>query len=366
MLNGETITQTRSESENGIRPLIVSDIDTVEKYCPSFRHLLFGFEAQDISSAMVVPPASEIESFLFPRVKIVEHPALKFPFFYFQNRRHLLSRLEKIKPSLIHCYGTSKAQLANSLAAHFGIPAVISVDSDRLSLRSRMIINKYFHTVIVPSNRIAEGLVQKGFSREKISQVNVGTFVDEACACFASADQLPSMVVRGRFDKFSDYEPLLGAIRHLNVDGYEFLVIFMGAGSAEKQIHNFIKSTGLTQAVNIIPQIRPLHAVFRGCDILIRPRRSSDFDPVLIEAAASGLAIAADKDNVEEFLQDGSTAVLFDSVDELSIYSSLQKLLDDRAFAQSIASAAQDYLRSNNSVSSMVSDLLKIYSEATR
>ncbi|MBU1260287.1 MAG: glycosyltransferase [Planctomycetes bacterium] len=364
MLQSETITTARSESGNGICPLIISDADTVRRYCPSFRHLLFGFEAQDISSAMVVPPASEIESFLFPRVRIVEHPVLKFPFFFFQNHRHLLSSLEKIKPSLVHCYGTAKAPLASSVAAHFDIPAVITIDSARFSIRSKMTINKNFNKILVPSNRLTEKLTQRGLSLEKISQVNIGTFADESCCCYSDTDRLPSMLVLGNFDRFSDYEPLLGAIRHLNVDGYEFLVIFMGSGPAETQIRNFIKSTGLIQTVTVTPLIRPLREVFRGCDVFIHPCSFGDFDPALIETAAAGLAIAADKDNAEEFLQDGSTSVLFDGNDELSIYSVLQKLLDDKLFARSIASAAQNYLRSNNSVSSMVNELLKIYESA--
>jgi glycosyltransferase involved in cell wall biosynthesis len=228
-----------------------------------------------------------------------------------------------------------------------------------------MIINKNFNKILVPSSRLAEKLAQRGLPLERISQVNIGTFADESCACYSSADRLPSMIVLGSFDRFSDYEPLLGAIRHLNVDGYEFLVIFMGSGRAETQIRDFIKSTGLVQTVSVTPLIRPLREVFRGCDVFIHPCSFGDFDPALVEAAAAGLAIAADKDDAEEFLRDASTSVLFDSNDELSIYSSLQKLLDDRLFAKSIASAAQNHTRSNNSVSSMVSQLLQIYSQVS-
>ncbi|MDD5011896.1 MAG: glycosyltransferase [Phycisphaerae bacterium] len=364
MQNGQTTTNSRSESENGTRPLIVSDSETVRRYCSSFRHLLFGFEAQDISSAMVVPPASEIESFLFPRVRIVEHPVLKFPFFFFQNRRHLRSCLEKIKPNLVHCYGVAKVPLAVSIASHFNVPAVITMDSARFGIGSKMVINRSFNKILVPSSLLIEKLTQRGFSLEKISQVNVGTFADESCSCYSDTDRLPSMLVLGSFNKFSDYEPLLGAIRHLNVDGYEFLVVFMGSGPAETQIRDFIKSTGLVQTVSITPLLRPLRQVFHGCDVFIHPCAFGDFDPALIEAAAAGLAIAADRDNADDFLQDGSTSVLFDRNDDLSIYSSLQKLLDDRLFARSLASAAQNHIRSNNSVSSMVSDLLKIYSQA--
>jgi glycosyltransferase involved in cell wall biosynthesis len=318
---------------------------------------------------MVVPPASGIESFLFPGAGIVEHPALRFPLFFFQNRKWLISRIEEIKPTLIHCYGTAKALSAGRLAEHFGIPAVVTINSGRISAVSKMIINKYFQRIIVPSGRIGEMLKQKGIGGEKsakggqVSKVNVGTFTDEDCACFAWPDKMASIIVPGYFDKFSNYEPLLGAIRHLSVDGYEFVVVFMGTGPAEKQIREFIKATGLVQTVTIAPQIRPLRAVFRGCDILIHPYCFDKFDSAVIEAAGAGLVIVASKENVEEFLQDGSTAVLFDSSDELSIYSSLQKILDDKELAKSIALNAQNILRSDYSVSTMVGDLLKIYSE---
>jgi glycosyltransferase involved in cell wall biosynthesis len=365
MLQNEMISENLGETAV-TRPLIISDAQTVRDFCSSFRHLLFGFEAQGVTSAMVVPPASDIESVLFPGAGIVEHPALRFPLFYFQNRDLLILRLEEIKPTLIHCFGTSKAMLAGWLADHFGIPALITVNTGRISVPAKMIINKYFKRIIVPSGKIGEQLKQKGLPAGKISQMSVGTFTDENCACFARPERMTSMIVHGSFDKFSDYEPLLGAIRHLSVDGYEFVVVFMGSGRAEKQMREFIKATGLAQTVTFAPQIRPLRAVFRGCDILIHPRCFDKFDPAVIEAAGAGLAIAADKENVEEFLQDGSTAVLFDGSDELSIYSSLQKILDDKELAKNIALNAQNYLRANNSVSTMVDDLLKIYSEEAR
>jgi glycosyltransferase involved in cell wall biosynthesis len=357
---------TAGHNETGIiRPLIVSDGGTIRRYCSSLRHLLFGFEAQGIPSAIVVPPASDIESFLFPGVRIIEHPVLRFPLFYRQNRKRLIERVEEIKPSVIHCYGTSKMLLARSIAKHFGIPEVITIDSARIGRLARIIINRDFEKIIVPSNKITERL-KNNFSQEKISQVNIGTFADENCSCLSSANRLPSIMVLGQFDRFSDYEPLLGAIRHLTVDGYEFVAVFMGRGRAERQIRDFINQTGLVQTVSITPMIRPLQAVFRGCDIFIHSCCFGKFDPAVIDAASAGLAIAADRNNAEEFLRDGSTAVLFDGSDELSIYSAIQKLLDDKAFARSIATAAQEHLRSNNSISSMVSDLLKIYSEVAK
>ncbi len=360
--NGTTV-----QSQNGpgaIRPLIISDSRTLQRFYAPLRHLLFGFEAQDITCCVVVPPESQIESFLWPGIEIVEYPAWRFPLFYWQNRRRLISQVEKFKPTVIHCFGAARALLAKALGHTFDIPVVLTANSSQQNFLSRLIISRGFSAVIVPSERLAESLKKRNPRIAGIiKHVNTGTFVNEGCACFSNPDRIPGMVVVSDFLRFDDLEPLLSAVRHLVVNGYEFLVVLMGSGPAQRDIRRFIRGVGLISTVNISPQIGPLQAVFRGADIFIHPIVTQRFDPAMIEAASAGSAIATDKNNADNFLQSNITAVFFDSRDELSVYSALQKLLDDREFAKSIASAAQNYLRSNNTVSSMVDDLLKIYSQ---
>ena len=358
------ITENHNETD-GIRPLLISDTETVQRFCAPLRHLLFGFEAQGVSSCVVVPPNSQIESFLWPGIEIIEHPALRFPLFYRQNRKILVSRIEKFKPTIVHCLGTARAFLARTIGRTFDIPAVVTVNSSKQNFLRRQIISTGFSRVIAPSERIAE-VFKKQNSKiaDMVKQVNVGTFVDETCACFSRHGRIPSMVMVSDFLRFDDLEPFLGAVRHLAVDGYEFLVVLMGSGRAEKDIRRFIRSVGLARTVNISPQIRPLRAVFRGADVFIQPYVTERLDPALIEAASAGAVIATDKNNADDLLQNNTTAIFFDSKDELSIYSTLQKLLDDKQLAKTLAAAAQNYLRNNNTVSAMVDQLLEIYKEA--
>jgi len=365
MLQNDTTVQNHS-GLGVIRPLIISDSRTLQRFYAPLRHLLFGFEAQDIACCVVVPPESQIESFLWPGIEIIEYPAWRFPLFYWQNRGRLISQVEKFKPTIIHCLGDGRALLAKALGRAFGISVVLTVNSSQQTFLSRRIISRGFSAVIAPSERIAESL-KKRIPRiaDIIKQVNTGTFVDETCACFSRPGRIPGMVVVSDFLRFDDLEPFLSAVRHLVVDGYEFLVVLMGSGPAQRDVRKFIRDVGLVNTVNILPRMEPLRAVFRGADIFIHPFIAQRFDPAVIEAASAGSAIAADKNNADNLLQSNITAVFFDSRDELSIYSALQKLLDDREFAKSIASAAQNYLRSSHSVSSMVDNLLKIYSQTS-
>jgi glycosyltransferase involved in cell wall biosynthesis len=364
--NDTDITVETGGAGNVIRPLIISDSVTLQQFYAPLRHLLFGFEAQNVACCVVVPPESQIESFLWPGIEIIEYPALRFPLFYRQNRRRLISQIEEFGPTIIHCFGDARILLAKSLGSTFNIPVVLTENSAQQSFLDRLIISKGVSAIIAPSERIAQLLA--GRSRRiaaLVRQVNTGTFVDETCGCFSRPDSVPGMIVVSDFLHFDELEPLLIAVRHLVVDGYEFLMILVGCGPAESEVRKFIHGVGLVSAVNIAPRIEPLRTAFRSADIFIQPFVTQRFDPAIIEAASAGAAIATDKGNGDNFLRSNTTAVFFDSRDELSIYAALQKLLDDREFAKSIAAAAQNYLRNNHSVSSMVDSLLKIYSFAT-
>jgi hypothetical protein len=79
---------------------------------------------------------------------------------------------------------------------------------------------------------------------------------------------------------------------------------------------------------------------------------------------AMGSAVAACEGGVDDLLVGDKTCISFDPHDELSIYSSLQKLLDRRELAQQIAQGAQKHLRKNNTVKKMLTDILQIYQDA--
>ncbi len=363
MEQSETILK---EPQTGvIRPLLIADSQTVQQFYGPLRHLLFGFEAQDVHCCVVVPPESKIESFLWPGIEIIEYPAWRFPLFYRQNRRRLISQIENFQPTIIHCLGTDRMILGKAVSRFFKIPVFLTVNSASQNFCKRWIIHRDFSAVIAPTERVAE-LFKKRNSRitQRIKQVNTGIFVDETCACFSQPGRIPTLIAVSDFSSFDALEPFLNAVRHLSVSGYEFLVVLIGQGPAQHEVRKFVQSVGLSDIVNISPQIGQLRAIFRSADIFVQPEVLERFDPAMLEAAGAGAAIAADKGYADGLLQDNVTGVLFNNSDELSIYSAMQKLLDDREKAKALASAAQDYLRTNNSVSAMIENMLKIYTEA--
>jgi glycosyltransferase involved in cell wall biosynthesis len=199
---------------------------------------------------------------------------------------------------------------------------------------------------------------------ERIKQIDIGTFAGESSVCFSEPSRLPSMVIAHPLDNVDKLENLFGAVRHLTIEGYEFMLVVIGGGRAERQLRRLLAALGLLQSVTIIPRLRPWRSVVGAGDIFIQPVASTSFNPLLLEAMSIGSVVAACKGGVDDLIIEDQTAVVFDPSDENNIMRSLQRLLDRRELARRIAEGAQQYLREHHTVSNMISSIMQTYRQA--
>ena len=351
--------------KNPVRPVLLVDRDTVKDYATSLRHLFVGLAEEAYPAALICPPDAESASVVCPSVEVIPHPIFKAPLFRLQNRKAVLAKLVKFKPTVLHSFGPGKTRLTRLLSTHLDIPYVLTFNSLHRHLFRFFVSPDHCAALIASSNAICEHLHHTcpRFT-DRISQINIGVCVEEACACFAKPGRITSMVAAQHLDNPLDFEPLLSAVRHLAIDGYEFVLAVIGPGRAGKKLYEMINALGLSQIVTVIGDIQPLRSVFAGADIFILPQPSIDFNPRLLEAMSVGMAVAACQDGIDDLLIEDQTAVSFEPDDELSIYSCLQRLLDKREFARKIALAAQAHLRQHHSVSKMVTSLVQTYRTA--
>src|SRR4030042_579897 len=219
--------------------------------------------------------------------------------------------------------------------------------------------------IIVPAETIAANVAKlyPAFA-DRIERINIGTFVSETSSCFREPNWLPSILTALPLDNESDFNNLFGAAKHLAIDGYEFMLVITGGGRAEKQVWKLLTARGLSQIVTFVPRLEMLRSVLAAGDIFIQPQPSNTFNPLLLEARRVGAAVAGCKGGVDDLIIEDKTAVVFDPADEFSIYDTLRRLFDRRELAQQIATAAQQYLRENYTVSNMISSTLQAYYDA--
>ncbi len=352
-LNGDTI---------AVRPVIIVDRHSLRHYLTPLRHLMVGLTAQSHPTMLICPHDSDAETLIGAPISQIRYPILKAPMMSRWGKASVLEKLRKFKPTVLHCFSAKRIGFTRYLARQLDIPYVIIADSLYKSLLHTFVFRRRCESVITFSKSAYERLHAKHGHLEKLVRlVNPGTFVEDECACFSKKEHLASIVISQRLRNPFEFELLLDAVKHLAIDGYEFIVAIIGKGPAERAIHKTILKLGLSQIVTVVPPMQPLRAIFAGADIFVCLEDTPGLNSRLFDAMSVGMAVAASKENAGDLLVDNKTAVFFDMHDELSIYSTLQKLLGKREFARQIATAGQNHLSKHYTVSKMVDSLLEIY-----
>jgi glycosyltransferase involved in cell wall biosynthesis len=359
-----------------LRPALIASERIVSEYSVFLEHLLVGFADESIPVALVCPPPCDAGSVFTGAAEVISHPVCGLPLTEHLNRRLLVEQLAKFEPTVLHCLCESKISLTRHLARQLGLPCVLTVNSFHKRWKHFVCQRRMYRLsgsaghcgkIIVPAKSVATNIAEV-YPRlaQRIEQINIGTFVEENTVCFSQSSRLASLVVAHPLDNVGDFENLFSAVRHLAVDGYEFMMVVMGSGRAERQLRKLLTAFDLLQTVTIVPRLKPWRSVFTAGDIFIQPQPSAAFNPFLLEAMSVGAAVAACKGGVDDLIIEDQTAVVFDPNDELSIVGALQRLFDRREFARQIAKKAQEYLMENHTVSKMISATLQTYHEASR
>ncbi len=355
-------------SENGkrksLRVALIASEHTICEYSIFLERLLIGLADESIPVALICPPGFNPGTAFTGVAEVVNHPVFDLPLMERLNTRLLTERLSKFEPTILHCLCESKASLTRQLARRLDLPYVLMVNSLQNKWSHLSFSSKHCAKIIVPAKSIAANMasVHPRFA-DLIEQINIGTFTAESSGCFSEPSRLATMVMTDPLDKADDFENLFSVIRHLMIDGYEFMTVVVGGGRAERQLWKLLSALGLLQIVSIVPRRMPWRSVLAAGDIFIQPKPNYFFDPVLLEAMSIGAAVAGCTGGVDDLIIEDRTAVVFDPNDEMSIMRTLQRLLDRREFARQIAGNAQQYLRENHSVSKMISATLQTYYE---
>ena len=356
---------SQANADRLLRPALIVSERIISEYSIFLQHLLVGLASESIPAALVCPADCDVDSVTAPSVEVIRHPVFDLPLMAYQNKKILTDQLKKFKPAVLHCLCESKAAFTRQLAGRLDLPYVLTINSLRKRWWRFFISSKRCAKIIVPASSIAANIADiYPAIADRIERINLGTFVQADTGCFCQNGRLATIVTAHPLDNVREFEHLLSAVRHLAIEGYEFMLVVAGGGRAERQLHRLLANLGLLQIVITVGQVRPRHSILAAGDIFVQPIAGSAFNPLLLEAMSVGTAVAACKGGVDDLIIDGRTAVIFDPADHLSIKAGLQRLLDRKDFARQLAAKAQQYVRENHTVSQMVSAVLATYRDA--
>ena len=354
-----------SSLETTVRPVFLVDRSVFLSYSAYIRRILVGLAGTARASALVCPSDTDPHAILCPSVERIEHPVLRLPIFWSQNRKILIDRLLRFKPTILHTFSPGQVHLAYWLSKQLQLPYVVTCHKNPLRRSCFQKSFRHAARVIAPSKPIADHLAEKCPGLQtRIERIHIGSFVEDQCSCFSRSGNVASLIAVHPLSSLKLFVPFLNAIRHLVLDGFEVMVAIMGTGKAEKAIRSHIRKLGLTSVVTVVPPIRPMRSVLSGADIYLHLSDSGIFDAQLQEAMAVGLAVAGAPETTSDLLHDGQTAAFWDPQDELNIYGCLKNVLGQREKSRQLAQNAQSHLRAHHSVSRIVDKLMNTYVEA--
>ena len=350
------------QASEPIRPVLFAGQFGLAQSRYTIRRLLSGLVGSAHGAALVSSGQADFADVLAPTVEFVEYPMLKLPLFRVQNRRILLDRLSRFKPTVLHGFWPDNPELVSWVSRKLGVPYVLSF-YQRVSKISRLYLDaRHASALVAPFQYIADDLAhQWPYLKDRVRLIEPGCYVEDQCACFDREDQNASLILIQPLERLTPLEPLLQAVRHLALDGFEFALGIIGTGPAEMAVRRRIRALGLMPVVTLVPELKPMRSLLEGCDIFIHLENSAACNMAMLEAMSLGVAVAGTSDPGQELLKDQQTAAVFETDDEIQIYGTLKKLLTQREWTRQLALEGQVLLRKNHRVSQMLESLTQLY-----
>jgi glycosyltransferase involved in cell wall biosynthesis len=354
-----------SVSKKPLRVALIASERTARDYSEFLRLLLVGLADESVPALLICPRDCDPDSIFTGAAEVVDPPLLGLPFTERIAARLLAQQVGKFEPTVLHCLCESKASLTRRLAHRLHLPYVLMVNSMQGRWAQLSISSKRCRKIIVPAKTIADNVTgaHPRFAG-RIEQINVGTFVAESSGCFSQPNRIATMVTAHPQDHAEDFENLFGALRHLKLDGHEFMAVVAGDGRAAGHLWQLMTAMDLLTTVTMVSRLRPWRSVLAAGDIFIHPQPRGVFDMSLLGAMSGGAAVAGCKGRVDDLIIEDETAVVFDPKDDLSIMRSLKRLLDRREFARQIATNARQHLVESYAAGDMIGATIGAYRNA--
>ncbi len=355
------------ETRKNMRPVLIASRRTVVDYTTYLRRLLVGLADESITTALICPPACNLDCIAPIPADVFLHPRIDLPLLEHVGFDQLVGQLEKFRPTVLHCLCESRAALARRLAQQLDVPYVLAINTLPKRHAQLAISPAYCRSILVPTATIRTGVAKVYFRyAERIRQVHMGTFAGAEPACFADESRLSSIVVAHPFQHVAHFAGLFRAIRDLLGDGHEFMVVIMGRGRAESRLRQMLAQYGLAEIVTLVPPLDPWRSVIAAADIFVQPQPNEAFSALLLEALGLGTVVVACAGGVDDLIVANQTALVFDPDSENSLRDTLARLLSDHGYARRLAGIAQSYVGGRYSVARMISATLETYAQVQR
>jgi glycosyltransferase involved in cell wall biosynthesis len=296
----------------------------------------------------------------------------------------LADRVESVRPRLVHGNSLSMGRLTGRLASSIGVPCTAHL-RDIIKL-NRAAVNDLNgnHRLFAVSEATRDFHVNGGLDAARTRVVYNGVDLQTFRPAAGDAERvalrrelrLPTdatlAATIGQIGLRKGLDVLAAAVTSLASGVPNLHLLLIGerySGKAESvefemRLRQDLARDGLERRVHWLRYRDDVPTILRGVDLLIHPARQEPFGRVLLEAAASGLAIVATRvGGTAEMLTDGRSALFVPSDDPPRLAFAIERAVNDASLRQALGRAAREAMERRFDITQRALDLGRAWNE---
>jgi glycosyltransferase involved in cell wall biosynthesis len=347
--------------------LLVVDDGTLSRFGIVVRHLCVGMIDEAVQMAVLsrTSPSSVGEA-IGPSRVISPHREW-LPWARRPSAEGLLEELGGVRPRVVHCLSTELGAWAYDWAVAWNAVLVVQM-ADMRDVRAFGGLGSYQHLFAIAHTAVIEQALLKWHPEMagRVTTIPVGIPSRDEIACYARPDQVPAVIVTASLEHGSGLELALKALQIIREAGQNPHLFVLSDGHAEAAFRRQLDRLKLRSMVTLAGAMHDWEAfsnAMAASDLYLMPISPERFSSCALMAMATGLAVLAPRDTIEDYLVDDQTACLFEPrVSDLA--EKWMSLLKDREQARQLARGAQEYVLAYHKASFMVCAIAALYRQA--
>lgn len=242
----------------------------------------------------------------------------------------LRRKLNEIRPDVIIAHANRAYVIGNR--ANAGVFPLVAVAHNYST--SRFAKTKALFTT---TNDLTQHLIAQGVPSDRIH------LIPNMVRCHGlphrgDRNNPPVIGSMGRFVAKKGFDIYLEALSLLKDRGYKFRALLGGQGAEDSRLRALSTRLGLDDILTFTGWVEDKRKFYSGIDIFCLPSLHEPFGIVLLEAFTFGTpVVSSDSEGPRDIITPNYDAMMVKMGDALQLADALAKLLDDEAFANSLA-----------------------------
>lgn len=350
-----------------VQALLVIDDDVLLRMGVVIRHLCVGMidEAVQMTILSRSTPSAAGESIGPSRILTQARGWL--PWSRRPSSEVLIEMMGGSRPHVVHCLSCELAHWAAEWAVAWNAALIVHL-TDLRDVRGFGDLGAFANLTAIA----ATGVIERALLREhpemqgRVNTVPPGIPSHDEIVCYDQPDQVPAVIVTCPLEHGSGLEIALKALHAISQTGQEVHLFVLSDGHAEPAFRRQLDRYRIRSLVTFAGSIHDAESfriAMAASDLYLLPVAPERYGANVLMAMATGLAVIAPTETVEDYLVDGQTARLFDPRPG-DLAEKWLSLLQDRAEARRLAQGALDYVRAYHKASFMVCAVAVVYRQA--